>query len=118
MRPLKSLSFDSVRDLLMGVFRTIPDQRDQGRVDWLLSDVLVSAFAMFFLQQPSLLQYQRKIKEAKGRCNLESVFGIKELPSDSQMREIIDGVAVEPLRAILRELFERMRRIGWTSRFV
>lgn len=118
MRPLQSLTFDAVRDLLVSRFRSIKDRRSANRVTWLLPDVLLSSFAMLFFQHPSLLQYQRRMKQQTGRCNLETVFGVRELPSDSQMREILDGIPTEPLRALLPELFERMRRTGWTSRFV
>ena len=116
MRPLKSLTFENVRDLLSKAFRQIPDSR-RGDVDYLLEDVLMTGFAMLYFQHPSLLQFQEQMKERKGRCNLETVFKVKTVPSDSQMREIMDGVEIEYLRALLPELFERMRRLGWTKEF-
>ncbi|MCI0550839.1 MAG: hypothetical protein L0287_07785 [Anaerolineae bacterium] len=118
MRPLKSLSFEAVRDLLAGTFKRIPDRRDPKRVSWELEAVLMSAFAMFFFQHPSLLSYQRRLKQKTGQSNLERVFAIEDVPSDTQMREIIDGVPTEPVRRVLPELFERMRRTGWTVRLV
>jgi len=118
MRPLKSLTFDSVRDLLLRVFGEIPDSRDRNRVDWLMPDVLLSAYAMFFFQFPNMLKFQQGMKQKKGRSNLETIFKVSEIPSDSQMREIIDGIPIEPIRALLPKLFEQMRRIGWTNRFV
>ena len=39
------------------------------------------------------------------------------MPSDTQMREILDGVPTEPLRRLLPELFESVRRAGWASQF-
>ncbi len=54
--------------------------------------VLMSAFAMLFFQHPSLLEYQRRMKQRTGRSNLERVFQVAEIPSDTQMREILDGV--------------------------
>jgi hypothetical protein len=50
--------------------------------------------------------------------NLETIFKVEAIPSDTQMREIIDGASIEPLRLLLPEVFERMRRTGWTVRFV
>ncbi len=72
---------------------------------------------MFFFQHPSLLEYQRRMKKKHGRANLESIFGVTDLPSDSQMRELLDGATVAPLRDVLTETFERMRRVGWTAKF-
>ena len=118
MRPLTSLTFDAFRDLLAKTFKTIPDQRDPGRIRWEMPAVLMSAFAMFFFQHPNLLEYQRRMKKKSGRSNLERVFQVEDLPSDTQMREILDGVPIEPLRSVLPEVFERMRRVGWTVRFV
>ena len=118
MRPLTSLTFEAFRALLTSVFQQIPDPRDPRRITWEMPAVLMSAFAMFFFQHPNLLEYQRRMKKKSGRSNLERVFQVEDLPSDTQMREILDGVPVEPLRRVLPEIFERMRRIGWTLKFV
>lgn len=83
-----------------------------------MPDVLMSAYAMFFFQFPSMLKFQRGMKQKKGQSNLETIFKVRDIPSDSQMREIIDGIPIEPIRALLPKLFEQMRRTGWTGRFV
>jgi hypothetical protein len=80
--------------------------------------VLMSAFAMLFFQHPSLLEYQRRMQQRTGRSNLERVFQVAAIPSDTQMREILDGVPTEPLRRVLPQTFAQMRRVGWTTRFV
>lgn len=118
MRPLKRLTFEAFRDLLAQTFEEISDKRNPQRITWDLPAVLMSAFAMFFFQHPSLLEYQRRMKKQTGRSNLERVWGIAEIPSDTQMREILDGVPTEPLRRVLPATFEQMRRVGWTVKFV
>src|SRR5262245_15799408 len=118
MRPLKSLTFEAFRDLLASVFKQIPDQRDPTRITWEMPAVRRSAFAMFFFQHPNLLEDQRQMKKKSGRSNLERVFEVKDLPSDTPIREILDGAPIEPLRSVLPEVFERMRRVGWTTKFV
>lgn len=118
MRPLKSLTFEAFRDLLASAFKQIPDPRDPRRITWEMPAVLMSAFALFFFQHPNLLEYQRRMKKKSGRSNLERVFGIENLPSDTQMREILDGAPIEPLLGVLAAVFERMRRVGWTVKFV
>ena len=104
--------------MLRGAFGQIPDQRDPQRIIWELPDVVMSAFAMFFFQHPSLLEYQRRMKKRHGRANLETMFGVSDLPSDAQLRTLLDGATVEPLRDVLTETFERMRRTGWAAKFV
>src|SRR5215475_5307368 len=118
MRPLKKLTFDAFRDELARTFAQIEDTRAPQRLTWELPAVLMSAFAMLFFQHPSLLEYQRRMKQQRGQSNLERVFGVEAIPSDTQMREILDGVPTEPLRRLLPQTFEQMRRVGWTVRFV
>ena len=118
MRPLQTLTFEAFRDRLATTFAAIADQRDPRRITWELPAVLMSAFAMLFFQHPSLLEYQRRMQKRTGQSNLERVFAVAELPSDTQMREILDGVPPERLRRVLPQTFEQMRRVGWTARFV
>jgi hypothetical protein len=73
-----------------------------------LLDGIKSAFAVFFFQHPSLLDFQRAIKERKKRNNVETLFGVKEIPSDNQIRTLLDGIKPESLG----EVFERTLRIA------
>jgi hypothetical protein len=75
----------------------------------------MSGFAMMFFQQASLLEFQRKMQYRRGRCNLETIFGVHEVPSDTQMREMLDGVPPELLRPLLPLLVEKVRRAGWAK---
>jgi hypothetical protein len=95
----------------------IPDTRHPERIDYSLHDTLMSGFAMMFFQHPSLLEFQRKMQQRRSRCNLETIFGVHEVPSDTQMREILDGVPVEWLRQVFPELFAKVRRVGWATDF-
>jgi hypothetical protein len=117
MRPLKSLTLQAMIGRLSETFKRIPDERAKDRVNYPLHDTLMSGLALMFYQHPSLLQFQRVMKQKRGRCNLETIFGVNEVPSDTQMREILDGVATEPLRHLLPEMFESVRRAGWAGQF-
>ena len=117
MRPLKSLTLETVIGKLSGAFRKITDSRVVARVKYSLHDTLLSGFAMMFFQHPSLLQFQRQMEKKRGRCNLNTIFGVKAVPSDTQMREILDGASPEPLRRLLPELFESVRRAGWANQY-
>ena len=93
MRPLTSLTLEAMMALLSDTFGRLADPRRPDRVDYSLHDTLLSGFAMMFFQYPSLLEFQRKMKQRRGRCNLETIFGVTQAPSDTQMRAILDGVA-------------------------
>jgi hypothetical protein len=72
---------------------------------------------MMFFQHPSLLQFQRAMAHKRRRCNLQTIFGVHEVPSDTQMRESLDGVDPEAIRRVFPQLWEKVRRAGWGRGF-
>jgi hypothetical protein len=96
-------------------FKQVSDELSDYK--YALHDTLMSGLAMMFFQHPSLLSFQRAMEKKRQRSNLETIFGVSCVPSDTQMREILDGTEIESLRRLLPEFFERMRRSGWTVQF-
>lgn len=117
MRPLKSLTLEAIVDLLATTFGDVDDPRAADQLSYPLHDTLMSGFALMFFQHPSLLQFQRAMEKKRRRCNLQTIFGVHGIPSDTQMREILDGVEPESLRGVLPQLWEKVRRAGWGPRF-
>lgn len=117
MRPLKSLTLEAIVDLLATTFGAVDETRGPEQLRYPLHDTLMSGFALMFFQHPSLLQFQRAMAKKRQRCNLQTIFGVQEIPSDTQMREILDGVEPEALRGVLPQLWEKVRRAGWGGRF-
>jgi hypothetical protein len=66
----------------------------------------MSAFAMFSLKAPSLLAFDKERTED----NLQRVYGIGRVPCDTSMREILDPVKPEHLRAAFKTVFRRLQR--------
>src|SRR6266851_833158 len=116
MRPLKSLTLEAIVELLATTFGELEDPRAADQLTYPLHDTLMSGFALMFFPHPSLLPFQRALQQKRRRCHLQTIFGVPEVPSDTQMREIRDGVEPEPLRALLPQLCEKVRRAGWRSR--
>jgi hypothetical protein len=117
MRPLKSLTLAAIVDLLATTFGDVDDSRAAEQLSYSLHDTLMSGFAVMFFQHASLLQFQRAMEKKRRRCNLQTIFGVHTVSSDTQMREILDGVEPESLRGILPQLWEKVRRAGWGPRF-
>src|SRR5262249_32529111 len=115
MRPLHSLSFDSLVTLLSSHFSGLADRRTPRRINYSLPDTLMTGFAMFFFQHPSLLQFQTAMKQKRGRSNLETLFGVRHLPAETQMRDLLDAVDANDVRKLLPLLFAQMRRAGWAE---
>lgn len=71
-----------------------------------MSDTLMSAFAMFATKEPSLLSFEDHQRE----LHIEKLFKIGGVPSDTQMREILDGIDIEPLNEAFADLFWELQR--------
>lgn len=84
---LKHLSFQSLRHCLTLLFRDIPDRRQKKKILHTIHDVVMSGFAMMFFQDPSLLQFQRRLREDQGSDNLSTIFKVETIPEDTQMRK-------------------------------
>ena len=118
MRPLKKLTFEAIVSRLRTRFESLEQQAASARYDYQLSDVLMSAFAMMFFQDPSLLAFQERLLKKHQRCNLQTMFGVRAVPKESQMRARLDQVATEGVRELLPELFEQVRRTGWAREWL
>jgi len=101
----KQLSADALYALLGESFAKIPDHR-QPDSPIPLRDALLSAFAMFSLKDPSLLAFD----ERRSDGNLKAVFGIGQIPSDTQTREILDPLLPEHLRPAFDDVFRQLQR--------
>jgi hypothetical protein len=117
MRPLEKLTFEAIMSRLRVRFNGLQRVEAAGKYNYDLSDILMSGVAMFFFQDPSLLAFQERLLRKHERCNLQTMFGVKAVPKDSQMRERLDEVELEGVRVVLPELFEQMRRTGWVSQW-
>lgn len=105
----ESLSMDEMVGKLRKEFQKIPDHR-AGNASYQLDDVLMSGFAMFSLKHPSLLDFeQQSVCERK---NLQSVFGVRQLCTDAQMRNILDRVDGQPLRSLFPKQFKVLGKLG------
>ena len=70
-----------------------------------LQDILMSGFALFSLKDPSLLAFDARRKEAS---NLQSVYGIKQIPCDTYLRTVLDEVNPERLRPVYQAVFRQV----------
>jgi hypothetical protein len=92
------------------VFGQIHDHRQAGKVDFTLHDCLMSALAMMFFQDPSLLAFQRRMQDAMHCCNLKTMFAVKAIASDAILRKTIDAVATKTLEPCFSTLFRHLQR--------
>ena len=66
----------------------------------------MSAYAMFALQAPSLLAFDKKRAEG----NVHPIYGMERVPCDTHMREILDPVSPKWLRPACTSVFRQRQR--------
>jgi hypothetical protein len=108
--PKKHLSFTALRKSLSEHFNKLYDCRQSGKVKYSLHDCLMGAFAMMFFQDPSLLEFQRRIEEKKHFSNLSNVFQVQSVPKDSQLRDTLDQIPTKQFNPIFSDWLQRLQR--------
>lgn len=113
MKNRKYLSSDGLRKMIMNGFVKISTECAKKTKDS-LTDALMSAYAMFSLKYPSLLAFDRD----RSDDNLHSIFGIQKIPSDTNMRVLLDEVDPNDLRNIFNDIFRVLQRGKVLEKFV
>lgn len=106
----KHLSFGSLIRFFSSVYLKVPDWRQAAKTDHSIRDTSVSGVAMMHFQAGSLLQFQRQLELKHRRSNLSTMFGVDKVPSDTQMREILDEVPSDVARLVFRKYCSRLQR--------
>jgi len=91
-------------------FRLIADGRQEAKTSHSMHDVCMSAFAMMFFQDPSLLQFQRRMEEEAHSNNLKTLFHVESIPKDSQMKDALDEVDPEQIAPLFDGFFRPLQR--------
>lgn len=90
-------------------FDFIPDNL-QARSQISLSDCLMSGLAIFGLKYPSLLQFDQKKIEPHLAHNLNKLYLIDQVPSDTYLRERLDEVDPIHIRKAFKKIFSLLQR--------
>ena len=85
-------TFNHLVEYLRSVVERFPDERT-GDTTYSMADAALGAFSVFFTQSPSFLDFQRTLQVAKGCNNALTLFGLKQIPTDRQTRNLLDPVA-------------------------
>jgi hypothetical protein len=113
----KHLSFSALVKSFKKEVGCTQDWRVGASVEHGVCDTCLSGLAMFHFQDPSLLAFQRRQEVKQRQSNLESLFGVSKIPSDSQMREIIDCVPSEVFRPVYTKYFSSLQRAKYLERY-
>jgi hypothetical protein len=107
MKPL--LRFDDLQAILHQRIAHVPDHRKPSpNTRYTMQDAVLGAFGLFFTQSPSFLEYQRRLQHTKGHNNVQTLFGVGQIPCDNQIRTLLDPMAPSFFDPTFIEVFERL----------
>ena len=102
------LHFGELIQALRKDMETFPDHRSGHNRQYEVADAGMAAFSVFFTQSASFLDHQRTINLLKGRSNVQSLFLNQKIPSDNQIRTLLDGVAPSALSQTWARMFHEL----------
>lgn len=109
---MNARSFDHLLERVRAVMSGLPDPRTGDNTHFSLTDIALSAFAVFFTQCPSFLSFQRNMEQAQGRNNARSLFQVGRIPSDNHIRQTLDPVEPSHLFGLFDELHQAFDQTG------
>ena len=112
-----ALSQKSLVAMIKNKFANLTDERTGKNTQYEISDAALSAFAVFFLQNPSFLAQQINLQKNKGKNNLQTLFGSYSNPSDNQIRSLLDAVSPTELYSIFSYIFNNLHDTGYFKTF-
>jgi hypothetical protein len=71
----------------------------------------MAAFSAFFMQSPSFLDFQRRLENEDARSNCQTLFEIPKIPTDNQIRDMLDPAKPELLHPVFAEPVAILERV-------
>jgi len=104
--------FHTLLSHLNAAIESFPDPRRGTNTQYSIENITLSAFAVFFCQSPSFLAHQKLMQQIQGKNNARTVFGIQKIPTDNQIRNLLDPVDPALLQTAYRQTFTYLQAQG------
>jgi hypothetical protein len=114
---VKRLKFRDMLASLRQDLEGVPEHRTGRNTQYTIAEAGLGAFSVFFMQSPSFLAHQRDIQRNKGENNAQSLFGVEQIPSDGQIRNLLDPVEPAQLRESFWEIYRRLDEGGHLDQY-
>jgi hypothetical protein len=105
-------TFSRLVEHLRSVTERFPDTRTGAETVYSMADAALGAFSVFFTQSPSFLDFQRTLQVTKGCNNAVSLFGLTQIPSDNQIRNLLDPVPPGAVLPVFAAVVEALHHEG------
>ena len=115
----KSLALDEIICQFQKSWQSLPDKRKaNNNTKYEVSDAALSAFSVFFMQSSSFLAHQRDMHKRKGKENVSTLFEVTKIPSDNQLRNLLDSVKPSHFHADFKWIHQKLAENGCLAPFL
>lgn len=92
----------------------LPDHRKPSpNTKYALSDAINSAMSLFFMQSQSFLAHHQAMSgKRQGKQNLQTLFEVKETPSDNQIRNLLDPLEPTQFAPQYEWIWQQLSHLG------
>jgi len=108
----KQMRFQALLRPIEIALEGLPEHRRGQNRRYTLKDAGLSAFSIFYMQSPSFLSWQQDMERKEGRNNARSLFGIERIPSDEQVKNLLDPVEEKSLRKAFWAIYHMLEGSG------
>jgi len=113
MKPM-TLNFECLLGFLQAAIAQMQDPRQASDATcYSLKDTVLAAFSVFFMQSESFLEHQRQMHSRHGKDNAQALFGLEQIPTTPQIRNILDQMAAVGLLGVFRWVYHALHQGGW-----
>ena len=106
------LTLDDITKQIRRTFAQFTDPRKGKNTSYTMVDAGLSAFSVFFMQSPLFLEYQRSLQQWLGKNNAQTLFGVHDIPSDNQIRHLLDATEPGQVKPLFSYLFNALNQAG------
>lgn len=115
---IEVLNITTLMGYLHGAVNKIADHRKPSpNTQYSVFDAVLCAFGVFFFQCSSFLEYQKQLNSKKGRDNAQTLFGVVKIPTDAQIRNILDKINPNMLFEIFISIYQMLKSKGFLKQY-
>jgi hypothetical protein len=113
----KRVGFKRMLEKLKKSWEKVPEHRKGKNRRYEIADAGQAACGVFYMQSPSFLAHQRDMQRGRGENNAEGLFGVERIPSDGQIRNLLDPIDPAYLREPFWEIYGALERGGYLKQY-
>ena len=113
----KSFTFKRLVESFHSATGQFPDARTGNNTRYSMQDAALGAFSVFFTQSPSFLDFQRTMQVTKGCSNAHSLFGMRQIPTDVHIRNLLDPVSPTAIFPVFADIVDGLRDVGYLEAY-